>query len=161
MDSGLFVLHMKGMLTGSCLLTLGIRYPWVGQSLPNQQSPKISKHHKILKIIIHKARQASTLNIFLWKGISPLFFSHWVYCSLGSEVSDFWGYLWPSLLWHSDPCFASSSVGARDFKIQAQVYWQLSGFLQANTDSSAHLLLWICVFCQFCPLMVFLNLLPH
>ena len=54
MDSGSFGLHMKGVLSGSCSLTLGIREPWAGQSLPDKQDPKILKYHKIVKITIHR-----------------------------------------------------------------------------------------------------------
>lgn len=69
-DHRIILLHMKGMLSSSCSLTLGIRSPG-RQSLPDKQDPEILKYHKNSKNHNTQARLANTLNIFLWRGISP------------------------------------------------------------------------------------------
>lgn len=45
MGSRLVGLHMTALSQRSHMLSRGISLPWEGQSLPGQQSPKISKHH--------------------------------------------------------------------------------------------------------------------
>ena len=50
MGFGLVGLHRNSIRKASCLLSLGISQPWEGQSLQDQQGPKMSKHYKIQKI---------------------------------------------------------------------------------------------------------------